>query len=560
MLIDHASGLSVGKLLRDGGGLTTREVVALLLELCRNPASSFPLTPDELWITDTGELLVEQFEQPATPTDPRTAVADLLEAMLPSDGQDSGHRVAPALRSLPARLRHASGAASPQAREDLTSVLAWHLAGDARQIVQQLVQRVAHPEVPAAAAPIVVAEATTEPAPLEKKSRTRVEEVAIVPAGIGVASRSEADDDLDLHANYAPAASPSARLETPPHAASIPLRRIISTLAIGALFGAIGTASYMLARDRATDPRISSEIRKAPEFAAADTTSPPPATIDGSPAANGATSALASSASAAQPLPLPVADGAFSPTFAANGRELFFHAGHSNAGRLVVASLDDRGLVSRVRTLLDERARNYHPRVSPDGQQLAFDSDRDGERGVYISDRHGANPQRVSGSGYAAVPSWSPNMTRLAFVRGEAARPRVWNLWLRDLSSGALQRHTSYRSGQVWGASWFPDGHRIAYSHEDQLILLDLQSGTDKIHESPIKGRLVRTPAVSPDGRRIVFQVSRDGVWMLDVATGATRRVLDDVTAEEFAWDADGQRIAFHSRRDGQWRIWLMLS
>jgi YD repeat-containing protein len=63
---------------------------------------------------------------------------------------------------------------------------------------------------------------------------------------------------------------------------------------------------------------------------------------------------------------------------------------------------------------------------------------------------------------------------------------------------------------------------------------------------------------VSPDGRRIVFQVYRDGVWTLDVATGATRRVLEDERAEEFAWDSDGRRIAYHSRRDGVWRIWLM--
>jgi YD repeat-containing protein len=191
---------------------------------------------------------------------------------------------------------------------------------------------------------------------------------------------------------------------------------------------------------------------------------------------------------------------------------------------------------------------------------VAFDSDRDGERAVYVAERSGEHVTRVSGRGYAAVPSWSPNGTQLAFIKAEADRAQVWNLWLMDVATGELQRHTSFRSGQVWGASWFPDGRRVAYSHEDRLVLLDLRSGADEIRESPIKGRLVRTPAVSPDGRRIVFQVYGDGVWMLDVVTGKTGRVLDDVTAEEFAWDPDGRRIAYHSRRDGQWRIWLMVS
>ena len=75
---------------------------------------------------------------------------------------------------------------------------------------------------------------------------------------------------------------------------------------------------------------------------------------------------------------------------------------------------------------------------------------------------------------------------------------------------------------------------------------------------SPRPGRLARTPAVSPDGRRIVFQVHHDGTWLLDVATGAMTRVLADPTAEEFTWAPDGRHIAYHSRRGGTWSVWVM--
>jgi Tol biopolymer transport system component len=225
---------------------------------------------------------------------------------------------------------------------------------------------------------------------------------------------------------------------------------------------------------------------------------------------------------------------------------------------LFQASLDDRGTASSVTPLFEENGRTYHARLSPDGIWVAFDSDRDGERGVYVASRNGRHVARVSGEGFAAVPSWSPDMKWLAFVRAEPGRPKVWNLWLRDVETGELTRQSAFRSGQVWGASWFPGSGSIAYSHEDRLIVSDIASGRVKRFESPIAGRLVRTPAVSPDGSRIVFQVYRDGAWLLDLKTGAMKRLLDDPSAEEFAWDPDGRQLAYHSRRDGQWRIWLL--
>jgi TolB protein len=189
---------------------------------------------------------------------------------------------------------------------------------------------------------------------------------------------------------------------------------------------------------------------------------------------------------------------------------------------------------------------------------VAFDSDRDGVRGVYVADADGRGVRRVSGPGYAAVPTWSPDGRQLAFLRGEPDRPAVWNLWLLDRASGRQARLTTFRRGQVWGGAWFPDGRRLAYSHEDRLILHDLGTGRARTIASPLRGRLVRTPAVSPDGRWVIFQVYRDGVWLFDVERGGMQRVLDDASAEEFAWSPDGRRVAYHSRRSGGWNLWTM--
>ncbi len=247
----------------------------------------------------------------------------------------------------------------------------------------------------------------------------------------------------------------------------------------------------------------------------------------------------------------------FSPSFDPKGQAIYFHAGR-NAAPLMRASVSETGEIAGVTKLLDDGAANYHVTVSPRGDAIAFDSDREGPRGVYVADVSGRNARRISGDGYASVPTWSPDGERIAFVKAEARRPRVWNIWIAEVNGGPMQRVTNHRLGQPWGASWFPDGRRLAYSREQQLVIIDLQTGRSTVIASPRSGRLVRTPAVSPDGSRVVFQVHGDGGWMLDVPRMMLRRILPDPSAEEFVWAPDGRTIAYHARSNDGWSVWTI--
>jgi hypothetical protein len=364
-----------------------------------------------------------------------------------------------------------------------------------------------------------------------------------------------------------------------PHRA--PRRRMLAALAIPALL-AIGLLPGLLERraadtepvapvtERASAPASAPDVPRptvgeAP--AAVEAPSTEPDTVPARAAAEPSVPADANSGEGNTAPPSAIrAEGllaespSYSPAFSSVGAAMFYHTGADGQSALMRADTDSRGAILRVTSVVDDDASNFHPRPSPDGTQIAFDSDRDGERAVYVAEADGSNVRRISGDGFAAIPSWSPDGRTLAYVRAEPDRPRVWNLWTTELATGESRRLTSYRVGQPWGASWFPDGQRIAYSHETRLIVLDLDSGAERVYPSPIKGRLVRTPAVSPDGRRIMFQVYRDGAWLMDVSDGAMRKVLSDPTAEEYTWAPDGRRVAYHSRRSGSWGVWVMAS
>ncbi len=322
---------------------------------------------------------------------------------------------------------------------------------------------------------------------------------------------------------------------------------------------AAGTAAAHAAPERvaAAPAVVTDEARKeqsAPVPAAPATPAPAPL------ADRASRDEAAASPAAAAPVHGIPGGPAYSPAFASVGSAMFYQAESGGHSALMRADTDSRGAVLRITSVVDDRARNFHARPSPDGNRIAFDSDRDGERGVYVADVDGTHVKRISGDGFAAIPSWAPDGKTIAFVRAEPGRPKVWNLWTSNVETGQSRRLTSYAVGAPWGGSWFPDGRRIAYSHETDLVVLDLETGRRRVFRSPITGRLVRTPAVSPDGGRVMFQVYRDGAWLLELPEGSMRKVLSDPSAEEYTWAPDGKRVAYHSRGSGTWGVWVMAS
>ena len=68
--------------------------------------------------------------------------------------------------------------------------------------------------------------------------------------------------------------------------------------------------------------------------------------------------------------------------------------------------------------LTDSAAIDTSPSYSPDGSQIAFESDRGGSQQIYIMGANGGGARRISfGDGSYSTPVWSPKGDLIAFTR-----------------------------------------------------------------------------------------------------------------------------------------------
>ena len=107
--------------------------------------------------------------------------------------------------------------------------------------------------------------------------------------------------------------------------------------------------------------------------------------------------------------------------------------------------------------LSNHPANENRPTWSPDGQRLAFWSDRDGNLEIYVKDLQTGELVNVSQhAGTDSSPVWSPDGQRIAFVTVQQDNVVNQEVMMVDLITGQQMNLSHHRLAHDLGPVWAP--------------------------------------------------------------------------------------------------------
>ncbi len=104
---------------------------------------------------------------------------------------------------------------------------------------------------------------------------------------------------------------------------------------------------------------------------------------------------------------------------------------------------------------------------SPNGQWIAYISDRTGEDEIYIAPQDGLGPEEQITSGHKGFmfqPAWSPDSTQDCLGRQGRSSSGMWTSKRRSRS-----RSTAASIAEIQNYSWSPDSQWLAYDKQQDI-------------------------------------------------------------------------------------------
>jgi len=237
-----------------------------------------------------------------------------------------------------------------------------------------------------------------------------------------------------------------------------------------------------------------------------------------------------------------------------NGDQVAF----AYAGDIWIKALND----SEIKRLTVTPAVENNPHISPDGNWVAFSSNRSGNYSVYVISSRGGEAKRLTWHPDASlVRGWTPDGKSVLYASGRenppASTDRLWTV----AAIGGPSTLLSKQSGT--DGSFSPDAQRIVIDKVDRwdvewrnyrggqntpLIILDLKDNSEKLIPN------MSSADIQPLwlGEMIYFLSDRDGIsniWSFEPGSQSLNQ-LTKFEGSDIKWlDGSGERLIYE--RDG---------
>lgn len=224
---------------------------------------------------------------------------------------------------------------------------------------------------------------------------------------------------------------------------------------------------------------------------------------------------------------------------------------------------------------------NEHPRWSPNGQKIAFDSSRNGSTQIYVMNANGSGVTQITTvSANQTYPSWSPNGSKLVFQSDRGRSPlngcALTNLYeLHSTAPFGTALQITHDTGTIAAEApqWSPNGRTILYTRFDAtecgtdvpipaLSSVPAAGGT----ETYLTGGCDIDPNWSPNGSKIAYSdcsgslgsglgpynvtvASANGTHPVQLTHYHGNNSINDFP-REVAWAPDGSSLVFDSVLD----------